>query len=181
VGGEESYGYLIGDFVRDKDAVSACCLIAEMAAYYKTMYQRSLIEQLELIYRQYQYYKESMVSLTEPGEAGMQAIQQRMADLREELPRTLGGQPVVMVHDYKTQHTCKMQFQTNDRIELPMSNVLQFITADGSKVTVRPSGTEPKIKFYFSVHEPVAPKQSLQEVDAILEERIAALKKDLQL
>ena len=181
VGGEESYGYLIGDFVRDKDAVSACCLIAEMAAYYKTMYQRSLIEQLELIYRQYQYYKESMVSLTEPGEAGMQAIQQRMADLREELPRTLGGQPVVMVHDYKTQHTCKMQFQTNDRIELPMSNVLQFITADGSKVTVRPSGTEPKIKFYFSVHEPVAPEQSLQEVDAILEERIAALKKDLQL
>ncbi len=181
VGGEESYGYLIGDFVRDKDAVSACCLIAEMAAYYKTMYQRSLIEQLELIYRQYQYYKESMVSLTEPGEAGMQAIQQRMADLREELPRTLGGQPVVMVHDYKTLHTCKMQFQTNDRIELPMSNVLQFITADGSKVTVRPSGTEPKIKFYFSVHEPVAPEQSLQEVDAILEERIAALKKDLQL
>ena len=181
VGGEESYGYLVGDFVRDKDAVSACCLIAEMAAYYKTNFQRSLIDQLEIIYREYQYYKESMVSLTEPGEAGMQAIQQRMSDLREHFPMTLGGQTVIMVHDYKTQHTCKMQSKTDDRIELPSSNVLQFITADGSKVTVRPSGTEPKIKFYFSVREPILPEQTLAEVDGILEERLAALKKDLGL
>ena len=181
VGGEESYGYLVGDFVRDKDAVSACCLIAEMAAYYKTNFQRSLIDQLEIIYREYQYYKESMVSLTEPGEAGMQAIQQRMSDLREHFPMTLGGQPVIMVHDYKSQHTCKMQSKTDDRIELPSSNVLQFITSDGSKVTVRPSGTEPKIKFYFSVREAILPDQTLAEVDGILEERLAALKKDLGL
>ena len=165
VGGEESYGYLVGDFVRDKDAVSACCLIAEMAAYYKTTYQRSLIDQLEIIYREYQYFKESMVSLTEPGEAGMQAIQQRMSDLRENMPRTLGGQTVLKVHDYKAQHTCNMVSTTNDRIELPVSNVLQFITADGSKVTVRPSGTEPKIKFYFGA----------KGADA--DEKIAALKK----
>ena len=181
VGGEESYGYLVGDFVRDKDAVSACCLIAEMAAYYKTNFQRSLIDQLEIIYREYQYYKESMVSLTEPGEAGMQAIQQRMSDLREHFPMTLGGQTVIMVHDYKTQHTCKMQSKTDDRIELPSSNVLQFITSDGSKVTVRPSGTEPKIKFYFSVREAILPDQTLANVDGILEERLAALKKDLGL
>ena len=181
VGGEESYGYLVGDFVRDKDAVSACCLIAEMAAYYKTVYNRSLIEQLEVLYRQYQYYKEDMVSLTEPGEAGMQAIQKRMSDLREDFPKHLGGQDVIKVHDYKTQHTCNMMSTTDERIELPVSNVLQFITADGSKVTVRPSGTEPKIKFYFSVCEDIKPEQTLQEVDDILKGRIAKLKKDLGL
>ena len=181
VGGEESYGYLVGDFVRDKDAVSACCLIAEMAAYYKTVHNRSLIDQLEALYREYYYYKEDMVSLTEPGEAGMQAIQKRMSDLREAFPKQLGGVPVVKVHDYKTQHTCNVQTTTADRIELPASNVLQFITADGSKVTVRPSGTEPKIKFYLSVCEEIEPEQSFQAVDEILNKRIAALKKDLGL
>lgn len=181
VGGEESYGYLVGDFVRDKDAVSACCLIAEMAAYYMINTKKSLIDVLGDLYRQYQYYKEDMVSLTEPGEAGMQAIQQRMSDLREQYPRELGGQQVVRVHDYKTQHTCNMLSTTDDRIELPVSNVLQFLTADGSKVTVRPSGTEPKIKFYFSVCEAMEPEQSLEEVDNLLKERIASLKKNLGL
>ena len=179
VGGEESYGYLVGDFVRDKDAVSACCLIAEMAAYYKSVHKRTLIQQLEMLYRQYRYYKEAMVSLTEPGEAGMQAIQKRMSDLREEMPRELGGQAVLKVHDYKARHTCNMVSTTNDRIELPSSNVLQFITADGSKVTVRPSGTEPKIKFYFSVCDTLDPEQTLEEADEMLTERIAGLKKDL--
>jgi phosphoglucomutase len=181
VGGEESYGYLVGDFVRDKDAVSACCLIAEMAGYYKTVYHRSLIEQLETLYRQYQYFKEDMVSLTEPGEAGMQAIKERMTQLRENAPKMLGGQQVLRIHDHQTQRTYNVLRKTNDRIELPVSNVMQFITADGSKVTVRPSGTEPKIKFYFSVCENIAPEQSLQEVDDILKERIAGLKKDLGL
>lgn len=181
VGGEESYGYLIGDFVRDKDAVSACCLIAEMAGYYKTVYHRSLIEQLETLYRQYQYFKEDMVSLTEPGEAGMEAIKARMTKLREEAPRKLGGQAVLKIHDYQAQRTYNVQPGTSDRITLPASNVMQFITEDGSKVTVRPSGTEPKIKFYFSVCEDIEPEQSLQEVDDILKNRIAGLKKDLGL
>lgn len=181
VGGEESYGYLIGDFVRDKDAVSACCLIAEMTAYYKTVYHRSLIDQLELLYNQYQYFKEDMVSLTEPGEAGMQAIQQRMSDLREQSPKTLCKQPVVKILDYKAQRSYNTITKTSDQIELPVSNVLQFITSDGSKVTVRPSGTEPKIKFYFSVCENIQPEQTIQEVDNILKERIAGLKKDLGL
>ena len=121
-------------------------MIAEMAAYYKTVHKKSLIDQLETLYRQYQYFKEDMVSLTEPGEAGMQAIQQRMTDLREDSPKMLGGQPVVKLHDYKSQ-----------------------------------PGTEPKIKFYFSVCESIAPEQSLEEVDKILKNRIAALKKDLGL
>ena len=181
VGGEESYGYLIGDFVRDKDAVSACCLIAEMTAYYKTIYHRSLIDQLELLYNQYQYFKEDMVSLTEPGEAGMQAIQQRMSDLREQSPKTLCKQPIVKILDYKAQRSYNTITKTSDQIELPVSNVLQFITSDGSKVTVRPSGTEPKIKFYFSVCENIQPEQTIQEVDNILKERIAGLKKDLGL
>ena len=181
VGGEESYGYLIGDFVRDKDAVSACCMIAEMAAYYKTIYHKSLIAQLETLYRQYQYFKEDMVSLTEPGEAGMQAIQKRMTDLREKSPKMLGGQPVVKIYDYQTQHAYNTITKTSERIELPVSNVLQFITEDHSKVTVRPSGTEPKIKFYFSVCGIIETEQSLQEVDDLLKERIAGLKKDLGL
>jgi phosphoglucomutase len=181
VGGEESYGYLVSDFVRDKDAVSACCLIAEMAAYYKTVYHKSLIDQLETLYRQYQYFKEDMVSLTEPGEAGMQAIQQRMSDLREKSPKSLGGQRVLKIYDYKAQHSYNTVTKTSERIELPVSNVLQFITEDGSKVTVRPSGTEPKIKFYFSVCENILPEQTLEEVDNILKERIAGLKKDLGL
>ena len=181
VGGEESYGYLVGDFVRDKDAVSACCLIAEMAAYYKSVHKRTLIQQLEALYRQYQYFKEDMVSLTEPGEEGMQAIQKRMSDLRENMPMTLGGQQVLKAYDYKAQHSCNMISTTRDRIELPMSNVLQFVTADGSKVTVRPSGTEPKIKFYFSVRETLEADQTLEEAETILTDRIAALKKDLGL
>ena len=181
VGGEESYGYLVSDFVRDKDAVSACCLIAEMAAYYKTVYHKSLIDQLETLYRQYQYFKEDMVSLTEPGEAGMQAIQQRMSDLREKSPKSLGGQRVLKIYDYKAQHSYNTVTKTSERIELPVSNVLQFITEDGSKVTVRPSGTEPKIKFYFSVCENILPEHTLEEVDNILKERIAGLKKDLGL
>ena len=181
VGGEESYGYLVGDFVRDKDAVSACCMIAEMAAYYKTVYHKSLIDQLETLYRQYQYFKEDMVSLTEPGEAGMQAIQQRMTDLREHAPKNLGGQPILKILDYKTLCSFNTITKTSDRIALPTSNVLQFLTADGSKVTVRPSGTEPKIKFYFSVCGTIEPEQSLQEVDDLLKERIAGLKKDLGL
>lgn len=181
VGGEESYGYLVGDFVRDKDAVSACCLIAEMAAYYKKVHKLSLIQQLENLYRQYKFYLESMVSLTEPGEAGMQAINERMNGFRENPPLTLGGQPVVRIHDYKLQHTFNVSANTYERIELPVSNVLQFVTADGSLVTVRPSGTEPKIKFYFSVCQNVDSEQTVAEVKALLEDRIVVLKDDLGL
>ena len=111
----------------------------------------------------------------------MQAIKERMTNLRENAPKMLGGMNVLRVHDYQTQRTYNVQNNTSDRLALPISNVLQFITADGSKVTVRPSGTEPKIKFYFSVCESVLPEQNLQEVDDLLKERIAGLKKDLGL
>lgn len=181
VGGEESYGYLVGDFVRDKDAVSACCMIAEMATYYKTVYKRTLIEQLEVLYRQYEYYKEDMVSITELGETGMQAIQNRMKEFRENPPAELAGQKLTKIHDYQMQLTHNIAAKTTDRIELPVSNVLQFITSDGSKVTVRPSGTEPKIKFYFSVCTNIRPDQGMQEAESVLNERILSLKQDLGL
>jgi len=182
VGGEESYGYLVGDFVRDKDAVSACCLIAEMAAYYSTQGRpghKLLIEVLHDIYRQYGFYKEGLLSITKKGKAGIEEIQQMMTDFRNNPPKELGGHPVVMMKDYAVSKSYDYQNNTNEIIHLPTSNVLQFFTADGSKITVRPSGTEPKIKFYFSVVEYVKKRADINEEEAKLDAKIERLKKDL--
>ena len=140
-GGEESYGYNAGEFVRDKDAVITCALVAECAAWCadqgKTLYQL-----LGDIYSEFGFYKESLISLTKKGKAGLEEIQAMMKGYRENPPASIAGSPVVKVIDY------------NKPVEtgLPKSNVLQFYTEDGSVVSVRPSGTEPKIKFYFGVH-----------------------------
>lgn len=182
VGGEESYGYLAGDFVRDKDAVSACCLIAEMAAYYATAGRpghKLLIEVLHDIYRQYGFYKEGLLSLTKKGKAGLEEIQQMMSDFRNNPPKSLGGQPVVMMKDYAVSKSYDYRNNTNEVIDLPTSNVLQFYLADGSKVTVRPSGTEPKIKFYFSVVEYIKKRSDIRDEEAKLDAKIELLKKDL--
>ncbi|MBR5856178.1 MAG: phospho-sugar mutase [Bacteroidales bacterium] len=140
-GGEESYGYNAGEFVRDKDAVITCALIAECAAWCadqgKTLYQL-----LEDIYAEFGMYKESLISLTKKGKAGLEEIQAMMKSYRENPPASIGGSPVVKVIDYNKP----------EETGLPKSNVLQFYTEDGSVVSVRPSGTEPKIKFYFGVH-----------------------------
>ncbi|MDO4736515.1 MAG: phospho-sugar mutase, partial [Bacteroidia bacterium] len=140
-GGEESYGYNAGEFVRDKDAVVACALVAECAAWCadqgKTLYQL-----LQDIYAEFGEYKESLLSLTKKGKAGLEEIAQMMVDYRENPPKEIGGSPVVKVIDYNKP----------EETGLPKSNVLQFYTEDGSVVSIRPSGTEPKIKFYFGVH-----------------------------
>ncbi len=140
-GGEESYGYNAGEFVRDKDAVITCALIAECAAWCadqgKTLYQL-----LQDIYAEFGLYKESLISLTKKGKAGLEEIQAMMKNYRENPPASIGGSPVVKVIDYNKP----------EQTGLPKSNVLQFYTEDGSVVSVRPSGTEPKIKFYFGVH-----------------------------
>ena len=140
-GGEESYGYNAGEFVRDKDAVITCALIAECAAWCadqgKTLYQL-----LQDIYAEFGIYKESLISLTKKGKAGLEEIQAMMKSYRENPPASIGGSPVVKVIDYNKP----------EETGLPKSNVLQFYTEDGSVVSVRPSGTEPKIKFYFGVH-----------------------------
>lgn len=182
VGGEESYGYLIGDFVRDKDSVSACCLIAEMAAFYFAngkVNHKTLTDALHDIYKSYGFYKEDLLSLTKKGKAGVEEIQQMMADFRKNPPKILGGQPVVMMKDYAVSKSYDLVNHCNTIIELPTSNVLQFFTADNSKITVRPSGTEPKIKFYFSVVEHIKKRSDIATEEAKLNAKIEQLKKDI--
>lgn len=182
VGGEESYGYLVGDFVRDKDAVSACCLIAEMAAYHLATgapNHKLLAQVLEDIYKKHGYYKEDLLSITKTGKAGVEEIQQMMANYRNNPPKELGGQPVTMMKDYAVSKSFDFVNNTNTVIDLPTSNVLQFFTADGSKVTVRPSGTEPKIKFYFSVVAPIRKRAKITDEEAKLNEKIDILKKEM--
>jgi phosphoglucomutase len=151
-GGEESYGYLAGEFVRDKDAVMSCALIAEAAAWAKDQ-NLSMYDLLLNIYLKFGFYKESLLSVTKKGKAGAEEIAQMMEGFRKNPPKTLAGSEVIMLNDYQTQQSFNLIDKTSTSIDLPKSNVLQFITKDGSKVSVRPSGTEPKIKFYFGVKE----------------------------
>ncbi len=150
-GGEESYGYLIGDAVRDKDAIASCALIAEMAAWAKSE-NTSLYELLKNIHKEFGLYQESLKSLTKKGKSGAEEINEMMIKFREEPPQILGGSKVKTFIDYKTCEQKDLSSGTISKIDFPPSNVLQFITEDDSKISVRPSGTEPKIKFYFSVN-----------------------------
>jgi phosphoglucomutase len=151
VGGEESYGLMIGDKVRDKDAVSAVALLCEMAAYEKSK-GRSLYEKLLDLYTQFGYYQEDLISITKKGRNGQQEIAEMMEDFRANPPKELGGSKVAEFLDYEKQIKTNLVTGETEKITLPKSNVLQFITEDGSKISARPSGTEPKIKFYFSVN-----------------------------
>ena len=150
VGGEESYGYLIGDSVRDKDAVASAVMIAEMAAYAKAQ-GRTVLEQLEAIHREFGQYQERLISITKKGRSGAQEIADMMTALRNDPPKTLAGSPVVIAIDHSNSTQTDLRTGATSSTELPASNVLQFITEAGDKVSARPSGTEPKIKFYFSV------------------------------
>ena len=179
-GGEESYGFMIGDFVRDKDAVSACAMIAEMAAVAKAN-GHSLYEEMERMYAEYGLYKEDLISLTKKGQRGAEEIQEMMRDLRANPPATIAGSPVVQIRDYKTGKVRDMNSGQTTETGLESSNVLQFLTADGSKVSARPSGTEPKIKFYFSVRQPLKSAVDFGLADRILDQRIATIIEDMQL
>ena len=150
-GGEESYGYLIGDFVRDKDAVSACAMIAEMAAFVKNQ-DLQLIDFLLDMYDKFGLYREKLVSFTKKGKSGVEEIKQMMRDLRKNPPKTIVGEPVTRVIDYLEGMETDTATGKQKPIDFPESNVLQFITEQGTKVSARPSGTEPKIKFYVSVN-----------------------------
>ncbi|HTM92353.1 MAG TPA: phospho-sugar mutase, partial [Flavisolibacter sp.] len=145
IGGEESYGLMIGSQIRDKDAVSAVCILCEMAAYEKNK-GRSLYEKLLDLYLQYGYYQEDLISITKKGMNGQQEIAQMMEDFRSNPPKVLAGSKVVELLDYQKQTKTNLQTGNTEQINLPKSNVLQFITEDGSKISARPSGTEPKIK-----------------------------------
>ncbi|MGB0525680.1 MAG: phospho-sugar mutase [Flammeovirgaceae bacterium] len=180
VGGEESYGYLIGDDVRDKDAIASVALICEMAAYAKHKGQ-SLHDMLVDLYIQYGYYKEKLISIKREGRKGAEEIQEMMANLRANPPKTLNGSEVVEMRDIKAGKTTNLKTGETQAIHLPSSNVLQFITAEGSKISARPSGTEPKIKFYFSVKGKLEKAADFEKVGNELDQFIDGIIKDLNL
>ena len=177
-GGEESYGFLVGDFVRDKDAISACALIAETAARAKDQ-GKSLFELLQEIYIEYGFYLEDLQSVVKKGKEGAEEIQKMMEGFRSTPPKTINGSEVVKIDDYLSQEEKDLKSGSVSKIELPKSNVLQFFTADGSKISVRPSGTEPKIKFYFGVKDDLKSVTEFDQVRELLVDRIQNIKKDL--
>ena len=178
-GGEESYGYLIGELVRDKDAIISCAFIAEMTAFYKDK-GSSLYDALLDTYVEYGLYKEELVSLTKKGKTGAEEIKAMMVKFRENPPVTLGGSKVSLLKDYELGVETDLATGEKTKLDFPKSDVLQFITEDGSIVSARPSGTEPKIKFYCSVNAPLADKAAFKEEDAALGNKIKSLMEDLQ-
>ncbi|MEJ6735902.1 MAG: phospho-sugar mutase [Flavobacteriales bacterium] len=179
-GGEESYGYLIGDFVRDKDAITSCAILAEIAAWAKeegtTIYGK-LIE----IYTQHGLYKERLLSITKQGKSGAEEIQEMIHNLRTNPPTEIDGSKVVMIKDYQSLESINPIGNAKEAIDLPKSNVLQYFTEDGTKVTARPSGTEPKIKFYFSVKAPLNNKAEFKTVNQQLENKLDNVMQSLNL
>ncbi len=170
-GGEESYGYLAGEFVRDKDAVMSCALIAEVAAWAASQ-NKNLWDILLDIYAEHGVYKERLISIKREGKKGQEEIEKMMSNFRNNPPQKLNGSEVMLIHDYKKQKTIDQLSHLRYDINLPKSNVLQFIIKDGSKISIRPSGTEPKIKFYFSVHEKLRAIEDFNALDNFLEDRI---------
>lgn len=180
IGGEESFGLMIGDKIRDKDGVSAVALLCEMAAYEKEK-GRSLYEKMIDLYVQYGFYKESLISITKKGMDGQQQIAAMMESYRNNPPKTINGSPVVQLLDYELQKGSNPQTGEEWKIELPKSNVLQFILADGSSISARPSGTEPKIKFYFSVNTKLNNATDFDKVNKEVDEKIKAVIADMKL
>src|SRR5690348_1215598 len=180
VGGEESFGLMIGDKVRDKDAVSAVAIICEMAAVAKDE-GKSLFNKLVDLYVQYGLYKEELISITKKGMNGTKEIAAMMKSYRENPPKEIAGSKVVELYDYSLQQKTDLKTGKKEKLLLPKSDVLQFITEDGSKISARPSGTEPKIKFYFSVHAPLKNASAFDETDEKLAERIQNIIKTMNL
>ena len=179
-GGEESYGYLAGDLVRDKDAVLSCVLIAEMCAWAKNQ-GKSLYDVLQDIHSKFGFYLEDLISIKKEGKSGAQEIAKMMEDLRNNPPKQLAGSEVLTLRDYKLGQVTNLSDGSKSETGLPMSNVLQFETADETVVTARPSGTEPKIKFYFSVNTELKNKADYDAVRDSLKEKITTVQSDLGL
>jgi phosphoglucomutase len=178
IGSEESYGYLAGEFVRDKDAVMSCALIAETAAWAKGQ-GKTLYELLLDIYLEFGLYLEELTYIIKKGKSGAELIAEMMQNYRETPPVELAGSRVMLIHDYQISTTQDIRTGETSPVELPKSNVLQFITEDNTKVSIRPSGTEPKIKFYFSVKVSLENRQDYPAQKAILEQKFNTLKKEL--
>jgi phosphoglucomutase len=180
IGGEESYGLMIGDKLRDKDAVSAVAILCEMAAYEKNK-GKTLYDKLIELYLQFGFYKESLISITKKGMDGQKQIAEMMSSYRNQPPSAINGSAVIHLLDYQIGTGKNLKTGETWKIALPASNVLQFILEDGSKISARPSGTEPKIKFYFSVHEKLSSRSLFDATDDFLQKRIDAIIADLKL
>ena len=178
VGGEESYGYLVGMHARDKDAVISCAMIAEMAAYHKSR-GRTLWEVLVDIYDEYGFFREKLIAVKKEGKSGAEEIKAMMSGFRQNPPQSLGGSPVVTIKDYQASESKDVTSGETEAIDLPSSNVLQFFTEDGTIVSARPSGTEPKIKFYCSVKSGLASAEDYAMTERALDEKVEKVLKDL--
>lgn len=180
IGGEESFGLMIGDQIRDKDAVSAVALLCEMAAYEKNK-GKSLFDKMIELYMQYGFYYEHLISITKKGMNGQQEIAAMMEGYRKQPPTEIAGMKVVTLLDYQLQVSTNLLTGVQTKIQLPKSNVLQFVTEDGTKISARPSGTEPKIKFYFSVNTVLPNREVFDEVYAQLQNKINTIIAAMQL
>ncbi len=179
-GGEESYGFLPGDYARDKDAIASCSLVAEIAAWAKSR-EMSVFDLLLDIYVKHGFFKEKLVNIVRKGSEGAREIREMMERYRSNPPEKINNSRVVRISDYKTQITRDLVNGKESKIDLVKSDVLQFFLEDGSKISVRPSGTEPKIKFYFSVNTRLDSADKYEETDEKLDKRINDIIKDLKL
>jgi phosphoglucomutase len=180
LGGEESYGLMIGSKIRDKDAISAVAILCEMCAYEKDK-GRTLFQKLIELYVHYGFYKEHLISITKKGMDGQQQIAAMMEGYRKNPPSKINNSPVVELLDYELRKGKNLQTGKEWEINLPKSNVLQFILADGTKISARPSGTEPKIKFYFSVNAKLDKAENYDKVNVDLDSRIKNVITDMKL
>ncbi len=178
-GGEESYGYLVEDFCRDKDAVSACAIMAEITAWAKDN-GKTWLELLQDLYIEYGYGKEKGISVVRKGQSGAAEIKQMMSDYRTNPPKEIAGSKVKIIKDYQTLKVKNLMTGEETPLDMPTtSNVLQFFTEDGTKISVRPSGTEPKIKFYIEVRGEMKHRNDFYEAEAKADAKIDAVRKDL--
>ena len=180
IGGEESFGLMVGDKLRDKDAISAVAFLCEMAAYEKNK-NVSLYDKLIDLYIEYGFYYEELISLTKKGMRGQEEIAEMMQAYRDNPPTHINNSPVLEILDYQTQQGKNLKSGETWKIDLPKSNVLQFKLEDGTKISARPSGTEPKIKFYFSVHTHLESKAKFDITLASLKQRIQDVIADMKL
>jgi phosphoglucomutase len=180
IGGEESFGLMIGDKIRDKDAVSAVAILCEMAAY-EMEKGRTLFQKLVDLYVQYGYYLEQLISITKKGMDGQKQIAEMMENYRNDPPKIIDSSPVILLLDYETSLGKNLSSGETWKIELPKSNVLQFIMGDGTKISARPSGTEPKIKFYFSVHSKINSAEEFDAMQSQLQQKIKRIIAEMKL
>jgi phosphoglucomutase len=180
-GGEESFGFNVGSLVRDKDSIISAALAAEVLAWAKEL-NMTMLDLLNHIYVKYGYFKEKQISVTKKGKEGAEAIQQLMRDFRTSPPKSLGGSPVKEIYDYQSLEVLDVPNNGKRKIDQKTtSNVLQWLTQDGTIISVRPSGTEPKIKFYFGVCESLKSAADVDKLSTDMDKKIDAIAKELRL